>query len=81
MTNSITSIMKSYLKRIEDIDTQDINTILLSGDILYRKLYSERQQHDLLNFQDLPELIEYNGRCFTIRGLKHMLEQCVGKVV
>ena len=70
MTNSITFIMKSYLKRIEDTDTQDMYTILLSGDILYRKLYSERQQHDLLNFQDLPELIEYNSRCFTIRGQK-----------
>ena len=70
MTNSITFITKSYLKRHWGYwysGNEHNFTVKL---YLVQKALQWRQQHDLSSFQELPALIEYNGRCFTIRGQK-----------
>lgn len=68
VANCITFIMKSYLKRIEEFDRHDVNSVLIFGDTLYQKLRSDGHNQDFLHFADLPEFIVYHGRCFTIRG-------------
>lgn len=69
MTNSITFITKSYLKRHWGYwySRKEHNFTFTVKWYLVHKALQWRQQHDLSNFQELPELIEYNGRCFTIR--------------
>lgn len=70
VANCITFIMKSYLKRIEEFDSHDVNSVLIYGDTLYQKLRNDGHNQDFLHFSDLPEFIVYHGRCFTISGQK-----------
>lgn len=70
VANCITFIMKSYLKRIEEFDSHDVNSVLIYGNTLYQKLRNDGHNQDFLHFSDLPEFIVYHGRCFTIRGQK-----------
>lgn len=45
-----------------------MNTILIAGDMLYKKVQEKGQFEELLQFTDLPEFIMYRGSCFTIRS-------------
>lgn len=44
--NCITFIMKSYLKRIEEFDRHDVNSVLIYGDTLYQKLCNDGHNQD-----------------------------------
>lgn len=70
VTNCISFLMKSFLKKIDDFDTQDMNFVLITGDTLYQKLCSEGESHDLLHFSDIPKFILFQSFCFTVYGKK-----------
>lgn len=70
VTNCISFLMKSFLKKIDDFDTQDMNFVLITGDTLYQKLRSEGESHDLLHFSDIPKFILFQSFCFTVYGKK-----------
>lgn len=70
VTNCITFMMKTLLKDIDDLSTHDMNTILMRGDTLYRKVHTEDQVNGLLHCEELPDFIIYEGNCFTFRKMK-----------
>ena len=66
VANSVCAVIKSHTKDLTEWCTADMDNILCVGDGLYQMCNTE---HDLLEFADLPSLVEAFGHQWNLENI------------